>query len=347
MLLLAALLAETLRLTTPMSAPRAAHTSTTLADGRVLIAGGFGADERAVAGAELFDPRTKRFVAAPPMLVRRQSHTATRLRDHRVLLLGGYDARGAVTASAEVFDGTRFVAAGSMTRPRAGHIATLLADGRVLITGGAAADGSFLDSAEIYDPSTGRFAAAGRMTRARESHTATLLPDGRVLIAGGHQPRPVASTEIFNPARGTFTPGPSMTRVRHKHDALLLPDGRVWIIGGADERDNLGAYDATEVYERGTMRASTKLSLARYKHRGTSIVLPNGEILLAGGNASAEVFAGEQSRIVRSDSALSGQFSAASLLADGRVLITGGYGGGRGPTAKAWIYRPAMPRTTR
>lgn len=347
MLLLAAILAESLRLTAPMSAPRAAHTSTTLADGRVLVAGGFGADERAVAGAEFFDPRTDRFAAAPAMIVRRQSHTATLLRNNRVLITGGYDRSGAVTASAEVFDGRRFVAAGEMTRPRAGHVATLLADGRVLITGGAAADGSFLDSAEIYDPSTGRFAITGRMTTPRESHTATLLRDGRVLIAGGHQPRPVASTELFDPARGTFTRGPAMTRVRHKHDALLLPDGRVWIIGGADERDNLGAYAATEVYERGTMRAHTTLKVPRYKHRGTTLVLRNGDVLLAGGQQNAEVLTGDTSRVVRGESGLAGQFSAASLLPDGRVLITGGYGQGRGPTAKAWLYRPATRRTTR
>jgi hypothetical protein len=83
--------------------------------------------------------------------------------------------------------------------------------------------------------SLGAFTAVGSLTTARYFHTATLLPDGRVLIAGGQNDasaNPLSSTEIYDPVAKTFTPGPDMTVGRSGHTATLLGDGRVLIIGG-------------------------------------------------------------------------------------------------------------------
>ena len=86
---------------------------------------------------------------------------------------------------------------------------------------------------------TGPFTATGNMTTPRENHTATLLFDGTVLIAGGdnytngamEQPR-MASAEIYDPVARTFTQVGDMTTGRSGHTATLLPDGRVLIAGG-------------------------------------------------------------------------------------------------------------------
>ncbi len=343
--------ASTMVTTATMSVPRMAHTATSLPNGRVLVAGGFTGDEQAAKSAELFDPQSARFLLLPRMVTVRHSHTATVLANGKVLLVGGFGVGNAVLASAELFDPTTstFASAGAMHAPRAGHVATLLANGTVLVAGGVGPDWTFLSSAELYDPTTGRFSPTSAMTVARESHTAVRLHDGRVLIAGGHRDRRAnitlyASAEVYEPTTGRFTRAGDMQVRRHKHDAVLLRDGRVMVTGGSDERDDQGVYSSTELFDpaSGTFTLGPSMTRGRYKHQGSSVLLPNGTVLLAGGDVQAETYdpTTRTFALVGGDARMAGQFSAVAPLGDGRVLLTGGYGGGTGPRASAWLYLP-------
>jgi len=334
-----------------MNAPRAAHTATTLNDGRVLVAGGFTEKASAALGAQLFNPATERYVAAAPMRNLRHSHSATLLANGKVFIVGGYGAGNATTATAELFDPVTntFSATGSLHTSRAGHVAVMLNTGKVLIAGGVGTNWSFLASAELYDPATGTFTATGDMTVARESHVAIRLTDGRVLIAGGHRGRRAditlfASAEVYDAATGKFSRTGDMQVRRHKHDAVLLRDGRVVITGGSDERDDRGVYNTTEFFDAksGTFAVGPTMQHGRYKHIGTMLQLPNGAVLLAGGAPQAETYDPRTNAFVtvEGDVRMAGQFSAVAMLSGGRVLITGGYGNGTGPRASSWLYRP-------
>ncbi|MBL0938826.1 MAG: hypothetical protein IBJ03_08020 [Gemmatimonadaceae bacterium] len=341
----------TLHSAAPMGAARAAHTATTLRDGRVLIVGGFAAASSSV-GAEIFDPQSGRYVSAGPMGLVRHSHTATRLADGRVLIVGGYGTDRDPVTRAEVYDPAtnRFTATGAMHVARSGHVAVLLRDGTVLVVGGVGTGWSFLASAERYDPTTGRFTTTGAMSVARESHVAALLNNGRVVVIGGHQGRRAniklfASAEEYDPASGQFSPVGDMAIRRHKHDAVLLADGAVLVTGGSDERDDRGAYRDAERYDPASKRftrVEASMQHARYKHAGSSVLLPDGRVLIAGGATLAEVFDPAHSRfeVVSGSETLAGQFSAAALLPRGGVLITGGYGADMGPQARAWRFVP-------
>lgn len=71
-----------------LSTPRNSHSATLLLDGSVLVAGGWDG-VKAVANADLYDPRTQAWVATHPLDVARVYHAAARLPDGRVLVTGG------------------------------------------------------------------------------------------------------------------------------------------------------------------------------------------------------------------------------------------------------------------
>src|SRR5712691_6901153 len=85
-----------------MSGGRAVHTATLLANGEVLVAGGF---TGTVTGtAELYDPSAGTWSATGSMSAAREGHTATLLSGGKVLVAGGLTTGVGATATAELYD---------------------------------------------------------------------------------------------------------------------------------------------------------------------------------------------------------------------------------------------------
>ena len=328
--------------------PRAAHTATTLPSGHVLFVGGMVSGGSSGATAELFDPTTNSVEAVASLAESRAGHTATQLPNGKVLVAGGYN--GDYVASIELFDPStrRFTPAGSMTEARSGHTATLLPDGRVLFVGGVGTGWTFLRSAEIYDASLGTSQPVGSMSAPRESHTATLLVDGRVLIVGGHSGRRqnmivYTSAEAFSPETRRFSAAGELAIARHKHDAVRLKDGRVLIVAGADRTDR-NHFNTTEIYDpkAATFENGPSMANRRYKIAGTTVLLPNGDVLVTSGGPNAEIF----SSASKTFAAVPGRFpaayrfAAATALKGGDVIIAGGYSDANANTDGIWRFRP-------
>ena len=243
----------------------------------------------------------------------RSFHTATALVDGRVLTAGGY-SYGYPIKNADLFDPSSgaFASTGSMSRARGFDTATRLVDGRVLVTGGDPLawnfDGPYIDSAELYDLATGAFVPTGSMSTGRNLHTATLLLDGRVLIAGGdgRGTQSLSSAELYDPATGTFSPAGSMLGPRAFHTATRLADGRVLLTGGTSDGWAGANFLAT-----------------------AEIFDPTTDTFSATGPLAE----------------LRGSHTA-TLLEDGRVLITGGTGDGARSLDSAEIYDPKTGRFT-
>jgi len=212
-----------------------------LADGRVLVAGGYGADGVALATAELYDPATGAFMPTGSMPRGRQGGVAEDLPDGRVLIAGGAGVSGygdpcAVVytpASASFAAGPCFVAAPQgLYTPAA---ATLL-DGRVLVWGGYVFTGpntqQVSDDAELYDPRTSSWTP--HLVGARADFTLTVVDDGRALAVGGRNDwgLPIAQTEVFDPDTETVRAGPALTTPRFGHTTTTLPGNRLLVAGG-------------------------------------------------------------------------------------------------------------------
>jgi len=238
---------------------RALATATVLADGRVLVVGGFDGTQ-SLSSTEVYNPDTGAFTSTSSLLQARYYHSATlitgtnSLIDGDVLVVGGFDGRADLTG-AELYnpDNGTWSAAGDMAESRESHTATLLQTGDVLVAGGYDNNlGANLASAELYDPYTGEWAPTGAMATARSKHTATAVGDGRVLIAGGYSSTgpSLYTTEIYDPQTSQFSPGANLNAARGGHIAATLPDGRVFVAGGLTAGSTAGvALDSAEVYQ--------------------------------------------------------------------------------------------------
>jgi Galactose oxidase, central domain len=217
---------------------RTMATATRLADGSVLIAGGFdplGTPQRT---AEIYQPGTGSFTAVNDMHMPRALHSATLLGNGEVLIAGGIiDTSGTSTSSAELYDpATRKfkLLESTMVQSSSGQSATVISgckcarDGQVLLADGVigvTSNGNQFElgnpAASLFDPKTRTFSGAAVMpTDARIFHSATLLPGGKVLLAGGLKGDVLigsggisgytgnsilASAEIYDPVSSSFS----------------------------------------------------------------------------------------------------------------------------------------------
>lgn len=175
------------RIVASLNIPRYDHTSTLLADGRVLVVGGKGTNGSILNSSELFDPVSNTWELTDTLGVSRFGHTSTLLPNRRVLVSGGPLSAFLVQKSAEVFDPQTksWQMAAPMLIGRIYHQSVMLPDSNILIVGGLSDFQAYQKSCELYDYRTNSWTSTSSMTFARYSHTATLTGNN-VLVVGGY-----------------------------------------------------------------------------------------------------------------------------------------------------------------
>jgi hypothetical protein len=272
------------------------------------------------------------------LTVPRQNAGAALLPDGRALVVGGYDGSNDLN-SADVFDpktNTFSPLGATMATGRYAPAVAALPDGRILVAGGAAGNDA-LTSAEVFSPSTGAFSTVGSLTTGRMEARAAPLPDGRILVLGGYNGSDsVASTEIFDPKTNSFGPGPNLPRPLYDPGVAPISGGRVLIAGGYDDTVSDSNLKDAYVFDPSTGMFSTAGALPGLTYAPSGASLPGGRALIAGGYD--DDIGDYLTRAVIFDPAANGftangigplihkrEEGAAVELADGRVLIAGGY----------------------
>lgn len=324
-----------------MVTARSYHTATLLANGKILVAGGFDRSGASLASAELYDPLTKTFSPTGGNLPNKTAGgTATLLTSGpdkgKVLVVGGGNS------SSEIYDpaSNQWSSGGGISGQRSYHTATLLPNGKVLISGGSDSSGKTTNTALLYDPVSRSYSNTGNMTVEREFHTSILLTSGpnsgKVLIVGGRSSSGrnftyLSKAELYDPSTERFSAAGNLITPRFAHTATLLAvganSGKILIAGGAGAS---GSMASAEFYDpsAGTFAAAGLMSVAR---RDFVAFLFGTGVVMAGGRtdsttlASAEALQGSVFQPAGTMTvARTGH--AATQLANGAVLLTGGQG---------------------
>ncbi|WP_437962639.1 kelch repeat-containing protein (plasmid) [Sorangium sp. So ce119] len=338
----------------PMNVARAGHTATRLLDGKVLVAGGLSMQtwqrpDEALSSAVLYDPATDTWTAAASMGTGRVHHEATLLASGDVFVRGGHSGLPPV-AAAEIYRHSLdlWTAVPPEPTPRIASRITPLAGGRVLVTGGVTEPPySPLSSCAIYDPALDLWTAARSMSHTQGHHAAAPLPDGKVLAIGEGTTQP----EIYDPATDTWTPGAPVPAAVWRPDAALLPGGEILVTGGLYDGSSLVA----QVYTPATGAWADVPGRSWEPRIGVTdqrtVLLPHGRALVTGGMVVDSPACGTATCwetappvytfFYRSteaydpaihawapgpDMAVGRGAHTATLLLDGTVLVTGGYG---------------------
>ncbi len=236
--------------------------------------------------------------------------------------------------------------AGELSSARAELSLVLLPNGDVLAIGGEA---SFSPSSTVdrFDPKSARWNKVASLETARHHHSSVLLADGRVLVAGGIGPQHarLSSVEIFDPKSNDWKAAAPLSSARSNHAATMLPSGQVLLVGGRDGNDQCTAsctlYDpAKDVWSAAVDLPHAVCDLS---------LLSRADVVLALGGASRDAVRGMLAYSIGSSSwskraapTARRQAHAATLLTDGRVLISGGNAAGQGARLSSTeVYHPS------
>jgi hypothetical protein len=268
-------------LTGSMNVPRSNHQAVLLQNGQVLVAGGFNGGT--LASAELYNPSTGTWTVTGSMITARYGFSLTLLPDGEVLAVQGM--------SAELYNpatGT-WSATGSPTSAVGGTTAALLQSGEVLAIGQ-----SNNVPSELYDPSTGTWSTTGNAGIINLNAVIALLLNGDVFVtssfASGRASYSFVS--LYDPSTGQFTPenGPCSCRA---FNGTVLQTGKVLVAGGAitipgNPYPTTETINSAELWDLSTQAWTSTGSLKDSRSGQLMTLLPNGQVLVAGGSQSTK-----------------------------------------------------------
>jgi hypothetical protein len=262
-----------------------------LADGRILVVGGYDPPSIGAANANLFDPVTQTWSALPNMSYRRWYPTSTTLPDGRALVTSG--AQTCLTCLAdvpEIFD----PATGRFTTAPTARLGVpyypfmfVLPNGKV-VDAGANEDPV---ATSMFDPATKTWATVDPVVR--DGHSAAMYSLGKIIKSGtaadsGTAGNAAATAFVLDMNQPTpaWRATASMAHPRAFHNTTVLADGTVLVTGGGTALDGYDVSKSVKAAElwtpaNETWKTMASAAIPRLYH-STALLLPDGRVLTAG-----------------------------------------------------------------
>jgi Domain of unknown function (DUF1929)/Carboxypeptidase regulatory-like domain len=262
---------------------------TTLADGRILIAGGHIADYVGYPNVVIYDPAKNVFTSVPNMNEGRWYPTVTTLPSGDVLVVSGdVNSNTNVDPLPQVLQMAtntwRNLTSAQLSMPLYPNM--LVAPNGQVFNAGPNAQTRYLSTTGLGAWSN---VAVHIFTGFRDYGPVMMYETGKVLVVGGADP-PTATAETIDltATAPAWKSTGSMNFPRRQHNAVILPDGKILVVGGS----SAAGFDTstspvlpTEMWDPATGQFTVMASIAEYRgYHSTALLLPDGRVLSAGGN---------------------------------------------------------------
>lgn len=224
----------------------------------------------------------------------------------------------------------------------------------------------------IYDGATDRWSLGADIPQARFGESAAIMPDGEVLVAGGFGPSsaglaPVlSSTYLYDPRRDSWQRSGDLPVAKADAEATLLSDGRVLLVGGSvplprpaqlpnGAITDVQSSGSVEIFDPRTGMWSEVAALPELRTGEILAALPHGDAIAAGGCVSSngrldstravdtvDLFDSGPGTWTEGPKLPEGRCGGSGMaLADGRVLVMGGFTQTGDPITTALLFDPA------
>jgi len=271
----------------------------------------------------------------------------------KIIAWGKFEAGGTMMAQPRLWDPTQGEPTGAITVANdtmlfcAGH--TLMADGRLMVSGGHKEDDRGLDITNIFDPGSESWVPGlPKMDKGRWYPTVTTLPDGRIVtVAGKDTAKTVVRVpEIWENNQWVRLPGASLLLPYYPRDFVDPKTGRLFYAGERVMSRWLDV-DGSTAAGRGRWIDGPSHIYPFNREYGSAAMYDTGKILYVGGGGDPGWDTPDQRADVPTATAEKIDLTAASpswssagsmgtrrrhlnatVLPDGRVLVTGGISGG-------------------
>lgn len=361
-------------------------TLTLLHDGRVLLMSSDPGTTTPLTSINLiYDPAKDVWTPVAPMPLPVIGYSSTVLADGRVMVAGGVDSFSPIgtpngqynrpvtplsgqppdlsVKTVQIYtpaDDT-WVRAADLPVKRAGSTAMLLADGSALLMGSDGA--SKLVSTVTYHPASNTWTSGGALQGSTGLYYATLLPNGKVMALIGN---PAFNTtalqaELYSPGSDMWSSANTGYDGTQAAPVTQLPDGRLVIAGGFQRLDG-GIYwstsKQTQIYHPMTNRWTRGHDLPTTRYFHVLNTLPDGNVLVAGGDSSdswqdgwftptTQIYSAASNTWSSGADMLKGPRNATSIaLANGQVMVAGGLVWNAPPTPTPTPISTPTPQAT-
>ena len=259
-----------------------------LADGRVFLAGGHIDDGLGLPNTTYFSAATNSWTPGPLMARGRWYPTTTVMANGDVVIIAGTDEDSAQVTVPEVWSNGSLRQQTGANQPLPWYPRAFLApDGSLFVAGPTVAT-RFLS---IAGSGSWRNGPRHLHDRERTYGGAVMYDEGKILYAGGGLTTNTAEVIDLNQPVPTWQFTSPMAFARRHHNLTVLPTGEVLAttgVAGTTFNDVSKGVHAAELWNPLTGQWTTLASNAVTRgYHGTSLLLPDGRVLNAGGGEGA------------------------------------------------------------